>query len=84
MILSRIEVIIFGVKHIVEDVLNLPYSENSQQSQFFKEFQEVDFNLNNEASLFSEASKQIYIPLANMMTTAAIFGEEEYHVVLSC
>lgn len=62
------------VKHIVEDVLNLPYDENSQQSQFFKKFQEVDFKLNDEQSLFSWASKQTYLPLANMMTTAAMLG----------
>ncbi|EMS74302.1 nitroreductase [Enterococcus durans IPLA 655] len=62
------------VQHIVEDVLHLPYSEDSQQSQFFKKFQEVDFNLTSEASLFSWAAKQTYIPLANMMTTAALLG----------
>ncbi|WP_275400276.1 NAD(P)H-dependent oxidoreductase [Enterococcus faecium] len=62
------------VKHIVEDVLNLPYSESSQQSQFFKKFQEVDFKLKDEGSLFAWTSKQTYIPLANMMTTASILG----------
>ncbi len=62
------------VKHMVEDVLHLPYSESSPQSQFFKKFQEVDFNLNDEAALFAWASKQTYIPLANMLTTAAMLG----------
>lgn len=32
------------VKHIVEDVLELPYSENSPQSQFFKNFRQKILN----------------------------------------
>ncbi|RZI48713.1 NAD(P)H-dependent oxidoreductase [Lactococcus kimchii] len=62
------------VKHIVEDVLGLSYSENSPQSQFFKKFQEHDFKLTDEKSVFEWAVKQTYIPLANMMTTAAFLG----------
>lgn len=62
------------VKHMVEDVLNVHYDENSQQSQFFKKFQEVEFNLNDEDALFNWASKQTYIPLANMLSTASMLG----------
>ena len=62
------------VKHMVEDVLHLPYSESSPQSQFFKKFQEVDFNLNDEAALFAWASQPTYIPLPNMLTTAPMLG----------
>lgn len=62
------------VKHIVEDVLGLSYSETSPQSQFFKKFQEKDFKLTDDKSLFDWATKQTYIPLANMMTTASFLG----------
>lgn len=62
------------VKHIVEDVLGLSYSESSPQSQFFKKFQENDFKLTDDKSLFNWAVKQTYIPLANMMTTASFLG----------
>lgn len=62
------------VKHIVEDVLALPYSDTSPQSQFFKKFQSEDFKLNDEKSRFDWAVKQTYIPLANMMTTASFLG----------
>lgn len=62
------------VKHIVEDVLGLSYSETSPQSQFFKKFQEKDIKLTDDKSLFDWATKQTYIPLANMMTTASFLG----------
>lgn len=62
------------VKHIVEDVLGLSYSESSPQSQFFKKFQEKDFKLTDDKSLYNWAVKQTYIPLANMMTTASFLG----------
>ena len=62
------------VQHIVKDVLGLPYSETSPQSQFFKKFQESDFKLTDKSSLFNWAVKQTYIPLANMMTTASFLG----------
>lgn len=41
------------VQHIVKDVLGLPYSETSPQSQFFKKFQESDFKLTDKSSLFN-------------------------------
>lgn len=62
------------VKHIVEDVLGLSYSESSPQSQFFKKFQEKDFKLTDDKSLYNWAIKQTYIPFANMMTTASFLG----------
>ena len=62
------------VKHIVEDVLELPYSENSPQSQFFKKFQAEDFKLSDDKAKYDWAVKQTYIPLANMMTTASFLG----------
>lgn len=62
------------VKHMVEDVMHHEFSITSERSQKFKDFQENDFDLNSERSLFDWASKQTYIPLANMMTTAAMLG----------
>lgn len=62
------------VKHMVEDVFGAPYSASSPQTEFFNNFQKDDFDLNDERSLFDWASKQTYIPLANMMTTAAYLG----------
>lgn len=59
------------VKHMVEDVFGVPYSEESPQTIFFNNFQKNDFDLNNDRELFDWASKQTYIALANMMTTAA-------------
>lgn len=59
------------VKHMVEDVFGVPYSETSPQTIFFNNFQKNDFDLTDERSLFDWASKQSYIALANMMTTAA-------------
>ena len=46
------------VKHIVEDVLELPYSENSPQSQFFKKFQAEDFKLSDDKAKYDWAVKQ--------------------------
>lgn len=60
------------VKHMVEDVFGLPFSADAPQTQMFKQFQVKDFDLNSERALFDWASKQTYIPLANMMTTAAL------------
>ncbi|QYY85902.1 NAD(P)H-dependent oxidoreductase [Pediococcus pentosaceus] len=62
------------VKHMVEDVFGVPYSETSPQTIFFNNFQKNDFGLTDERSLFDWASKQTYIPLANMLTTAAYLG----------
>lgn len=56
---------------MVEDVFGVPYSEESPQTIFFNNFQKNDFDLSSERELFDWASKQTYIALANMMTTAA-------------
>lgn len=62
------------VKHMVEDVFGLPFSADAPQTRMFKQFQTKDFDLNSERSLFDWASKQTYIPLANMMTTASLLN----------
>lgn len=62
------------VKHMVEDVFNVPYSPDSAQSIFFNNFQKNDFDISSSRELFDWASKQTYIALANMLTTAAYLG----------
>ena len=59
------------VKHMVEEVFEVPYAADSPQTIFFNNFQKNDFDLTSEGALFDWASKQTYIALANMMTTAA-------------
>lgn len=58
-------------KYMVETVFGTTYDINAPQTQIFKEFQQVNFDLNTERSLFDWASKQTYIALGNMMTAAA-------------
>lgn len=41
---------------------------------FYKQFQQSDFDLTDDRKLFDWASKQCYLPLANMMTVAAMRG----------
>lgn len=62
------------VKHMVEDVFGVPYSESAPQTVFFNNFQKNDFDLTDERKLFDWASKQTYIAMANMMITAAYLG----------
>lgn len=62
------------IKHIMEDVKNYSYNEDSAFAQRFKFYQEEDAQLNDKRSLFDWSSKQTYILLANMMTTAAMLN----------
>lgn len=53
----------------------LPQDVIEMYKQFYKQFQEVDFNLlESDRTLFDWASKQTYIALGNMMTGAATMG----------
>jgi len=59
----------------MHEIQQLPEDVVEMKSNFFKKFQEVDFNLlGSERSLTDWAAHQTYIPLANMMTSAAIIG----------
>lgn len=62
------------VKHIAEDIQKLPKDIVDMKLDFYKNFQQNDFDLTDERKLFDWASKQLYIPLANMMTSAAQIG----------
>lgn len=62
------------IKHMVEDIKKKKFDINSKQSQHFDHFQRSDMNLIDERRLFDWASKQSYIVMGNMMTTAAMLG----------
>jgi len=55
------------VQHHPEDIANTRLG-------FYKQFQQSDFDLTDDRKLFDWASKQCYLPLANMMTVAAMRG----------
>ena len=62
------------VMHMMKDVKQFPEDVIEMYSKFYREFQERDFDLDTDKKLFDWASKQAYIALANMMTSAALVG----------
>jgi nitroreductase len=56
-----------NVQHLTDDVIEV-------RSKFYREFQQSDFDLSDDRKLLDWAAKQSYIPLANMMTSAAMLG----------
>lgn len=62
------------ISHMIKDVKQFPKDVEEIYSKFYKEFQERDFNLDSDKKLFDWASKQSYIALGNMMTSAALIG----------
>ncbi|MBC2846717.1 NAD(P)H-dependent oxidoreductase [Winogradskyella flava] len=62
------------IMHMMKDVKQFPEDVVEMYSKFYREFQERDFNLDSDKKLFDWASKQTYIALANMMTSAALNG----------
>lgn len=62
------------IMHMMKDVKQFPKDVIEMYSKFYREFQESDFNLDTDKKLFDWASKQTYIALANMMTSAALVG----------
>jgi nitroreductase len=59
------------LSYISKEVDNLPAEIEEMKIGFFKNFQENEFDLTDDRKLFDWASKQVYIPMANMMTAAA-------------
>ncbi|TPR14783.1 MULTISPECIES: NAD(P)H-dependent oxidoreductase [Apilactobacillus] len=59
------------VQHISEDVQNHAFDPNSAFVAKLQDFQDNDFKLNDERTLFEWSARQTYIPLANMMDAAA-------------
>ena len=62
------------IKSMMKDVKQLPEDVIEGYSKFYREFQERDFNLDSDKKMFDWASKQTYIALGNMMTSAALRG----------
>ena len=62
------------IMHMMKEVKQFPEDVIEVYSKFYKEFQERDFNLDSDKKLFDWASKQTYIALGNMMTSAALIG----------
>lgn len=63
------------INHMMKDVHHLPEIAIKKRGEFVKTFQESDFSLmESERAMFDWSSKQTYIALANMMTSAAMIG----------
>nr|WP_298926482.1 NAD(P)H-dependent oxidoreductase [uncultured Allomuricauda sp.] len=62
------------IMSMMKDVKQFPEDVIEMYSKFYREFQEHDFSLDNDKKLFDWASKQTYIALGNMMTSAALTG----------
>ena len=59
---------------MMKEVKQMPAEVIEMYSKFYREFQERDFNLDTDKKLFDWSSKQTYIALGNMMTSAALTG----------
>jgi len=63
------------ITHMMQDIHHLTDEVIQKRRSFVKTFQESDFTLiENQRAMFDWASKQTYIALANMMTSAAMIG----------
>ena len=62
------------IMHMMKDVKQMPEEVIEMYSKFYREFQERDFDLDTDKKLFDWSSKQTYIALGNMMTSAALIG----------
>jgi len=62
------------IMHMMKDVKQFPEDVITMYTDFYKKFQESDFNLDTDKKLFDWATKQTYIALGNMMTAAALQG----------
>lgn len=63
------------VEHFLKDIQHLPDEIKEMKHAAYQKFQEVDFNLlESERAITDWAAKQTYIPMANMMSVAAMLG----------
>ena len=62
------------IKEFMRSTQELPKNVVDEKGEMFKNFQKSDFDLSDDRKLFDWASKQCYLPLANMMTSAAMIG----------
>ncbi len=62
------------ILQMLKEVKQFPDDVIESYLGFYKAFQDSDFDLDTDKKLFDWASKQTYIALANMMTSAALIG----------
>lgn len=63
------------ITHIMKDIKHMPEDVQNMMRGVYSNFQTNDFKLiDSDRAMFDWASKQTYIALANMMTTAAMLG----------
>lgn len=62
------------IKEFMKNVQALPENVIEGKGKMYETFQKSDFDLTDDRKLFDWASKQCYIPLANMMTSASMIG----------
>ncbi len=63
------------VQHIMRDVHHIPDEMRTMRQNFYRHFCEADFELTAHPEAFYHwASRQSYIALGNMLTTAAMLG----------
>ncbi|NJB35678.1 NAD(P)H-dependent oxidoreductase [Croceivirga sp. JEA036] len=62
------------IDDMMRKVKQFPEEVVEMYSKFYREFQERDFNLDTDKKIFDWSTKQTYIALANMMTSAALVG----------
>jgi nitroreductase len=62
------------IMSMMKEVKQWPVETIEMYSKFYREFQESDFDLDTDKKLFDWSSKQTYIALGNMMTSAALVG----------
>jgi nitroreductase len=63
------------IDHMMRNIHHLPDDVVTKRGSYYQTFQESDFNLlESERACFDWATRQTYIALANMMTSAAMIG----------
>lgn len=62
------------ISNFMKEIQQLPEEALKGKLKFYEEFQKRDFDLNDGRKLLDWASKQNYIALGNMMTSAALIG----------
>lgn len=62
------------LSYISDEVDGIPQKMKIEKEKFFGNFQQNEFDLTDDRKLFDWATRQVYLPFANMMTAAAQIG----------
>ncbi|MBT3318393.1 MAG: NAD(P)H-dependent oxidoreductase [Clostridia bacterium] len=62
------------VRYMMKEIQQLPDDVADEKNEKYKHFQESDFDIADERTMFDWAGKQCYIALGNMMSAAAMIG----------